>query len=163
MQQTISNYFHVPTSYFNEIYYTMETSTIKKTVEWLSADIAKQEPQLVSTIFDAQELQDAVGLDLDEILLEELVILLEGINWIVRTDKVGPNGTYYNIAPRVFSAIHPNKYSGKIIKRLTKVNNDGFCIIKTEKRCYRQLCQAKACLFFFDSQNRCIKGKLFLR
>jgi hypothetical protein len=150
---TISNYFQSMTQLSNK--------NLEKAMVWLARDCALAKPKLVASIFSAEELVQALDLDIDRGQVLELMHKLEQLHMVVCLNKVSPTGDYFNVHQRVLKVFHPTA-ANKRFAANNKTPEEGFCFVFAEKKTYRQACAGRKCRYYLPSEKQCVLGKFFV-
>lgn len=131
-------------------------------IAWIIKDIQQENPIIAHSLFSGKELVTAVGeLNLNLGQIQELLRALELAHAISRTNKVGPDGEYYNIHRRMFIQ-HSLSRTNKDFIRQLNAPDEGFCHIITPNKTYRLECAGRKCKFFLASEKQCVLKKFFL-
>jgi hypothetical protein len=133
---------------------------VRSIVDFLMDDAKKRAPKLIHTIFSNVELFDAAGVTPNEQEAFDTMKMLEGMHFVYRIKKAGPDGDYFNLGQKVFNKLAPNRRDRKFVRSLREPEA-GFCITKSKKRTYRMQCTGRKCRFFLDSEKICIQNKFF--
>lgn len=129
---------------------------------FLARDARKPEPEFVHTLFSGKELSDAANLNLSDIHLSVFMRDMEWKGMVVRTNKSGPDGAYYNLATHVFKVLHKHRANTRFVANRI-VPEDGFCLMFTAQKTHRLCCEARNCKFFFDKEKKCVQEKFFIK
>ena len=135
---------------------------VNEAIVWLAKDLRKNKPALTHTIFTASELNEKAGLSLSKMHESILLSYLEKTSFVVKTNKIGPTGPYFNIHRNPFIALHKGDGDSKFVSKLENPEI-GFCLTKTKKKTYRMVCAGRKCKFFLASEKQCIQGKFFMK
>jgi hypothetical protein len=136
--------------------------TINRAILWIAKDLRRKNKKLTHTIFDASELNESAALSLSPSNAEQLMDYLVMLNYIVRTEKIGPSGNYYNVHRKVFNVLHKSELDKKFVKDI-KAPETGYCLTRGENKTFRMICAGKQCKFYFSSEKKCVQGKFFMK
>lgn len=135
---------------------------VEKAITFLALDCQKTHSTFVNTIFSGKDLNERAGLELSQPQVIELMRHLETQCYVVRTDKQGTDGDYFNIAPHVYLILHKTRFDARFVRNL-KTPETGFCIFKTKNRTFRQPCEGRKCPYYLASEKHCVLGKFFIK
>lgn len=135
--------------------------TNEAVMEWIAKDVQLDSPLLTHTIFSGKELIQALGVELNVGQIQELLRALEIAHFVERTNKIGPDGEYYNVHRRILIQNSKSRANKDFIRQLS-APDEGFCIIVTPNKSYRLECAGRKCKFFLASEKQCVLKKFFL-
>jgi hypothetical protein len=134
--------------------------TIRKLVVFLAKDVGSAQPTVTNTIFSGEEICNAAGIYATPVEIEEIMDFMVNVHYFFRTNKICPQGYYYNVTPHVYLLIHPSVRTKRFVNKQVEPL-EGWCITYTENRIFRMSCKAKKCKFYFDSEKKCLHNKMF--
>jgi predicted transcriptional regulator len=132
-------------------------------MKWIVKDVSSKNQVLTHTIFTAEELKKAASVELSVLETPELINKLLNMQIIQRTNKIAPEGIYYNVHLRVYNAIHKTRTNRRFLKSQESHLLDGFCFTKTKVMTHRLICAGRECKFYFPSEKVCFQNKFFMQ
>lgn len=135
---------------------------VEQAITFLATDCLKKKPTFVNTIFSGKELVEKAGLTLSAPQILELMRDLEYTSFVRRTNKVGVDGSYYNISSFAFVALHKQGKNTEFVKK-NKTPEEGLCIIFGKKQTFRLNCAGRKCRFWLAHEKKCVMEKFFVK
>lgn len=135
---------------------------VEEAMRWIALDIKSDCPKVTHTLFSGAELAKAMGLEKTPAQIGEFMRYLELAHCVERTNKLGPDGIYYNVHKRVFYLFSESRANKDFVREYS-TPDEGFCFVITSQKTYRLGCAGRKCPFFLASEKECVQGKFFLK
>lgn len=111
-----------------------------------------------ATIFNISEFKEHFKLDIADIDVENVFLILEKMNILIKVNKFSSGGQYYNVTPVTVKLYSANKPFSTWVWNKFYDEESGYCAATKSF----MKCKGEECKYFMPRFKQCVLGKDFI-